>query len=55
MTARQLIREDDNKGRVFAVIAQMQSDGAYIKFAANKAVVMAAGDFYLAGKKPGTE
>ena len=45
VTAKQLIREDNNKGRVSGVIAQRQSDGAYIKFVANKAVVMATGDF----------
>jgi ribosome recycling factor len=45
ITAKQLVREDNNTGRVSAVIAQRQSDGAYIKFVANKAVVMATGDF----------
>jgi succinate dehydrogenase/fumarate reductase flavoprotein subunit len=45
VTAKQLIREDNNTGRVSGVIAQRQSDGAYIKFVANKAVVMATGDF----------
>lgn len=45
VTAKQLVRDDNNTGRVSAVIAQRQSDGAYIKFVANKAVVMATGDF----------
>jgi succinate dehydrogenase/fumarate reductase flavoprotein subunit/uncharacterized protein with FMN-binding domain len=45
VTAKQLVRDDNNTGRVSAVIAQRQSDGKYIKFVANKAVVMATGDF----------
>ena len=45
VTAKQLIREDNNTGRVSAVIAQRQEDGAYIKFVANKAIVLATGDF----------
>ena len=45
MTAKQLIREDNNTGRVSAVIAQRQSDGKYVKFVANKGIVMATGDF----------
>lgn len=45
VTAKQLIREDDNTGRVSAVVAQKQEDGSYIKFAANKAIVLATGDF----------
>lgn len=39
-----LIREDENKGRVSGVVAQ-NSDGSYIKYVANKAVVMGTGDF----------
>lgn len=42
--AQQLIREDDNTGRVSAVIA-LREDGTYAKYAANKAVVLATGDF----------
>lgn len=45
ITAKQLIRENNNTGRVSAVVAQRQSDGAYIKFVANKGIVMATGDF----------
>ena len=45
ITAKQLVRDDNNTGRVSAVIAQRQSDGAYVKFVANKAIVMATGDF----------
>ena len=45
VTAKQLVREDNNKGRVSAVIAQRQSDGAYIKFVGRKGIVMATGDF----------
>lgn len=40
----QLIREDNNTGRVSAVIA-LRSDGTYAKYEANKAVVLATGDF----------
>ncbi|NTU89076.1 MAG: FAD-dependent oxidoreductase [Actinobacteria bacterium] len=43
-TAVQLVREDDNTGRVVAVIATGK-DGAYIKYEGTKAVVMATGDF----------
>lgn len=39
-----LIREDDNKGRVSGVVAQRE-DGSYVKYVANKAVVLATGDF----------
>ncbi len=39
-----LIRDDDNTGRVSAVVAQ-NADGNYVKYAANKAVVLATGDF----------
>ncbi|MBR2834700.1 MAG: FAD-binding protein [Coriobacteriales bacterium] len=42
--AKQLVREDNNTGRVSAVIAQ-DSDGNYIKYVANKAIVLATGDF----------
>lgn len=42
--AEQLVRDDDNTGRVSAVIAS-DTDGNYIKFAAAKAVVLATGDF----------
>ena len=42
--AQYLIREDDNTGRVSAVIAQ-DADGNYIKYEATKAVVLATGDF----------
>lgn len=41
---RYLIREDNNTGRVSAVIAT-DADGNYVKFEANKAVVLATGDF----------
>ena len=40
----QLIREDDNTGRVSAVIAK-RADGTYAKYEATKAVVLATGDF----------
>ncbi len=43
--AEQLIREDNNKGRVTGVIASKMSDGSYVKFVAKKAVVLATGDF----------
>ena len=42
--AQYLIRDDDNTGRVSAVIAQ-DADGNYIKYEATKAVVLATGDF----------
>ncbi len=42
--AKQLVRENNNTGRVTAVIAQRQ-DGSYVKFVGNKAIVMATGDF----------
>ena len=42
--AKQLIREDDNKGRVSAVVAQ-RTDGTYVKFVGKKAIVLATGDF----------
>ena len=39
-----LIREDDNKGRVSGVVA-VRDDGSYVKYQANKAIVLATGDF----------
>lgn len=42
--AQYLIREDDNTGRVSGVVAQRE-DGSYVKYVANKAVVLATGDF----------
>lgn len=45
MTGYQLIREDDNTGRVSAIIAKRQSDDAYVKYVGTKAVVLATGDF----------
>ena len=39
-----LIRDDDNTGRVSAVVA-VNADGDYVKYVANKAVVLATGDF----------
>ena len=42
--AKCLIRDDDNTGRVSAVVAQT-ADESYVKFVANKAVVLATGDF----------
>jgi len=45
VTAKQLIREDNNTGRVSAVVAQRQSDGAYVKYVGRKGIVMATGDF----------
>lgn len=39
-----LIRDNDNTGRVSAVIAK-NAEGAYIKYEATKAVVLATGDF----------
>ena len=42
--AEQLIREDDNKGRVTGCIAK-RADGSYVKFVGKKAVVLATGDF----------
>lgn len=41
--AKQLIREDNNKGRVTAVIAK--KGGKYIKYNGKKAIVLATGDF----------
>jgi succinate dehydrogenase/fumarate reductase flavoprotein subunit len=42
--AEQLVRENNNTGRVSAVIAK-DPNGNYVKFAAEKAVVLATGDF----------
>lgn len=44
VTAKQLIREDDNTGRVTGVIAQ-KDDGSYVRYNGSKAIVMATGDF----------
>jgi succinate dehydrogenase/fumarate reductase flavoprotein subunit len=43
-TAKQLIRENNNTGRVIAVIAK-NSEGKYIKYVGSKAIVLATGDF----------
>ena len=42
--AKQLVREDNNTGRVTAVIAQ-EENGGYTKYVGTKAVIMAMGDF----------
>lgn len=42
--AQYLVRDDDNTGRVSGVVAQRE-DGSYVKYVANKAVVLATGDF----------
>ena len=42
--AVQLVRDDDNTGRVSAVICKRE-DGSYAKYEASKAVVLATGDF----------
>ncbi len=42
--AQYLIRENDNTGRVSAVVAKTE-DGSYVKYVARKAVVLATGDF----------
>lgn len=42
--ARQLVRENNNTGRVSAVIAQRQ-DGSYVKYVGKTAIVLATGDF----------
>ncbi|MCD8212775.1 MAG: FAD-dependent oxidoreductase [Campylobacter sp.] len=44
MPAVQLVRDDNNKGRVSAVIAK-QKDGGYNKFNAKKGVILCAGDY----------
>lgn len=41
----QLIREDDNKGRVSAIIAKDLTTDTYIKYVGTKAIVLATGDF----------
>lgn len=43
-TAEQLVRDDDGKGRVSAVIAH-DADGNYVKYVGKKAVVLATGDY----------
>lgn len=43
-TAKQLVRDNNNTGRVSAVIAQ-DKDGKYVKYAGKKAIVLATGDF----------
>jgi uncharacterized protein with FMN-binding domain len=40
-----LIRDENNTGRVSAVVAQNLATGEYIKYRANKAIVLATGDF----------
>lgn len=42
--AVQLVRDDDNTGRVSAVIAERE-DGTYAKYVGTKAIVLATGDF----------
>jgi succinate dehydrogenase/fumarate reductase flavoprotein subunit len=42
--AKQLVRENNNTGRVTAVIAQ-NPEGKYIKYTGSKAIVLATGDF----------
>jgi len=42
--AKQLVREDNNTGRVTAVIAQGE-DGAYTKYVGSKGIILATGDF----------
>lgn len=42
--AKQLVREDNNTGRVSAVIAQAE-DGTFTKYTGTKGVVLATGDF----------
>ena len=42
--AQQLVRDDNNTGRVSAVIA-IDPDGNYVKYVGRKAIVMATGDF----------
>ena len=41
---KQLVREDNNTGRVTAAIGQRQ-DGSYVKFVGRKAIVLATGEF----------
>ena len=45
MKAVQLVREDNNTGRVTAVIAEDMNTGVYHKFIGTKAIVLATGDF----------
>lgn len=40
-----LVRDDGNKGRVSAVVAQDLATGEYVRYRAKKAVVLATGDF----------
>ena len=40
-----LIREDNNTGRVSAIVAQNMETGEYVRYNANKAIVLATGDF----------
>lgn len=42
--AKQLVRDDDGKGRVSAVIAE-SAEGRYVKYAGEKGIIMATGDF----------
>lgn len=42
--AEQLIREDDNTGRVSAVVCSRE-DGSYVRYNGAKAIVLATGDF----------
>ena len=42
--AEYLIRENNNTGRVSAVVAQKE-DGSYVKYVGRKAIVLATGDF----------
>jgi fumarate reductase flavoprotein subunit len=44
IVAKQLVRENNNTGRVTAVIAQ-GADGKYTKYVGTKAIVLATGDF----------
>jgi succinate dehydrogenase/fumarate reductase flavoprotein subunit len=44
MVAEQLVRENNNTGRVTAVIAKGE-DGKYTKYVGSKAIVLATGDF----------
>lgn len=45
MKAEQLIRDDNNTGRVSAVIAQNLQEETYVKYVGTKAIVLATGDF----------
>ena len=44
--AEQLVREDDNTGRVSAVVCS-NPDGNYVRFEAERGIVLATGDFSL--------